>query len=217
MSRSYHVTVAQLKKLQKTNFADKSEKTRRYEFFNDELRDKRTVKSAERLWRRQLGEDLHTVVDTIPVIIDRETEFVRHGITADDVHGLLKLLPPGTADGLTAVHLCLGAEHQDLDDGDDPDPLSGRLGVEFAAGVYTGGCYGCYYPHSAKIFIFSWVFSADNALAKIMMPYLRLYSLSTLLHELAHHFDQRDRLVRSRWSASDIINVGRYAEARQHI
>jgi hypothetical protein len=214
MSRSYHVTVAQLEKLRKAEFKDDSEKKRRVVLLKESLDAKRTVKTAELKWRRQPEEFLVSDIDTIPIIVESKRKSVHHGLSAADVAAILKVLPRGVADGLASITICLGSEHQE--ESWDVDPLVGRFGANLTAGIYSGECYGCYYPDSAKVFVFGWVFEDNDELAATVMPYLRVRSLSTLLHEIAHHYANKEGPGRARWSTRSDISHEIYAERMQY-
>jgi tetratricopeptide (TPR) repeat protein len=125
-------------------------------------------------------------------------------------------------DGLTRVELQLGAEYQvDQEQRDpsqaDPDPLVGRLGYESFPGVWSGRVLGVYWPGSAVIQLNAFVFEPDAPLREIWEPMLRLQALSTLVHEVGHHFDHTMRVARGRWLAHGHDRVEMYAEDRQQV
>ena len=45
---------------------------------------------------------------------------------------------------------------------------------------------------------------------------MKLWALTTLVHELGHHHDYVARIARGRWRADELAKVERYAEARSH-
>lgn len=216
MSRSYHATIRSLEELARWNFSDKTEKTKHLDEVSEKLRQKRKVKATNLKWRRSPDDYLSTNISTLPINVSKEGEYDHHSITEQDVRTILSMLPAGTVDGLTSIDLCLGKEHQDIEE-NDPDPLTGRFGSEFVAGIFSGECYGCYYPASGRIFVFNWVYAPDNKIATLLAPYLKLYSLGTLVHEVAHHFDTANRLNHPRWSVRDLSSKEMYAESMEYI
>jgi len=216
MSRSYHATIRSLEELKRWNFSDKTEKTNHLDEVSEKLTKKRRVKAANLKWRRSLDEYLSTNISTLLINMSTESEYDHHLITVQDVREILNMLPAGTVDGLTSIDLCLGKEHQDIEE-NSPDPFTGRFGGELVGEIFSGECYGCYYPASGRIFVFNWVYAPDNKIAGLITPYLKLYSLGTLMHEVAHHFDAVNRLNHPRWSVRDLSSKEMYAESMEYI
>ncbi|CAN5553996.1 hypothetical protein BH11CYA1_BH11CYA1_08390 [soil metagenome] len=215
MSRSYHATIKSQKELERWNFSDKNEKSKLSEEISKKLDHKRTVKATNVQWRRSPDDYFSTNISTLQINVSKEGDYDHHLISEQDVRAILNMLPAGTVDGLIAIDLCLGKEHQDIDE-DSPDPLTGRFGGELVSEIYSGESYGCYYPSTARIFIFNWVYKHDNQIAQLIQAYLKLYSLSTLVHEVAHHYDNGNRLNHPRWSTSGLKSIEMYAEAKQY-
>jgi hypothetical protein len=146
-------------------------------------------------------------------------ECVHFLATERDVREVLRLLPPGTTDGLVGVDLGLGAETQREHLGGEPgtpDPLVGRYGVEILPGVYCGHILGRYRPAAAHVELYAYVYAPDVPFRPVAEAYLRLRQLATLLHEVGHHHDSMSRVARGKWRADDDAKNERYARAREH-
>jgi tetratricopeptide (TPR) repeat protein len=119
----------------------------------------------------------------------------------------MRLLPPGTLDGVSRVVLCLGAEYQrEMAEAEEryaePDPLLGRLGSEALPGVYVGERLGTYVWDDASVWLYAYVYDGrampDQEVREL---YLRLQMLVTFVHEVAHHWDGTSCGARGRWAA----------------
>lgn len=206
MSRSIHTTRKHLHELEGADFASREERQRRVDHARQALVRKGAVKSqvlGSRTPRHML--EAPSGVESIPVEVRDEGEFVHYPASAEDVRAVLRLLPPGTLDGLNRVVQCLGAEYQqefvEAEEGyGGPDPLLGRLGSDSLPGVYVGTCLGTYFQHDASIWLYAYVYHAANEPDRELRElYLRLQMLETLVHEVAHHWDRTSCDARGRW------------------
>lgn len=232
MARSHHATLAQLRNATRQDCADPARKAAEVRALRREINQKRAIKRQRRretaLARQPGVETLKTEgapvdPETIPIEIEREGDprFVHHSASPEDVRALLRALPPGMADGLTRVVLGLSKRSIEArtQPGDgEPDPHTGRRGGEVFTGVYCGEILGTYYPRSRHIRLNAHVYdpAALPLPREIAALYLRLRALTTLGHEIAHHFDEVARVARGRWLANGPNRVERYAEAREY-
>jgi len=158
----------------------------------------------------------------IPIRVCDESDFVHYPASAQDIRSVLRALPQGVSDGLTAIELCLGARDQSRDEEEEwaaspeLDPYVGRPGYEILPGVFAGSVLGTYYPGQDKLRVYAYV-GAPEALDPIPVGfYLRLRMLTTFVHEVAHHYDFSARIARGRWLAEARDQVEIYAERVQH-
>lgn len=168
---------------------------------------KRAVKAQVR--RARAGCRMSTApvgVAGIPVEVHGQQSFVHYPASAEDVRAVLRLLPPGTLDGLSRVVLCLGAEYQrDIVGAEggygQADPLLGRLGSDSLPDVYVGECLGTYFSYTASIWLYAYVYDAATMPDReVREHYLRLQMLETLMHEVAHHWDGAACDARGHWT-----------------
>ncbi len=158
----------------------------------------------------------------IPIHVRDESDFVHYPASAEDICSVLRALPQGVTDGLTAIELCLGEKDQSRHGEEEwaapseLDPYVGRPGYEILPGIFAGNVLGIYYPGQAKLRINAYVCRQD-ALDPIPVGfYLRMCMLMTLVHEIAHHYDFSSRIARGRWLADARDKVEIYAERVQH-
>lgn len=232
MSRSIHATRQQLTKARRFQYADEAVKVKILRGWRGALNHKRWTKRQRRqetAHERQpavgIASTDGTPVDIagLPIEIDLlgASPYVHHAASVEDLRALLAVLPPGLADGVSRIVLTLGKpdmEQARESHDDECDPFTGRLGWETFQGVYGGTWLGIYRVRSASISLFAYVY--DPAKLPLPLPlcelYLRLRTLTTFAHELAHHFDEMRRVARGRWLARGKNRVERYAEAREH-
>jgi tetratricopeptide (TPR) repeat protein len=209
LSRSIHTTRRHLRELQRADFADEAHKQRRIQQVRTALEKKHAIKVRVRQPSAEAdlaGSGTPVDVDSIPIEVRDEQEYVHYPASVADLRAVLCRLPPGTLDGLSRIVLALGADYlrEQAESGEgygDPDPLVGRISAEEWPGVYSGAFYGEYEGNSASIWLFAYVYDAslmpDRALRE---HWLRLQMLETLLYEVAEHHDHTIRDTRGRWS-----------------
>jgi tetratricopeptide (TPR) repeat protein len=222
MSRSIHRTRGELEDLEHGDAVDSEKRARELTKLQNELLKKRRIKSQVRDLRRSSREPVPTSVEAIPI---QECEASRHNhypATPEDIRAVLRNLPSGISDGLEAVELRAGVEYQrelvvenELFQS-EPDPLTGRQGLELMPGVFTPPLVGCYLPARNLIYLFAYVYDLGIANREIIEFYICLQMLSTFVHEVAHHFDCTSRVDRDRWRADDRDKCEIYAEDVQH-
>ena len=130
-------------------------------------------------------------------------------------------MPPGILEGLSEIVFSLGLKAQeDREDTNlyDPDPWTGRRGSEIFPGVFGAYVLGMYDSDLCRITVHAYVNDPSTPSALPVMPYLKLRSLATFVHEVAHHFDHTQRVSRGRWIAlaGEHEKVERFAEHCQH-
>ena len=153
--------------------------------------------------------------ETIPIRVTDAGPYVHHHASPDDVRAILHALPEGTLTGIEAIELGLGKEVCEefvREEGDEdycePDPFTGRLGVERVPGLYSGPLLGQYQRRSGRIWILAFVhepLGQGRERPPGLELYLRLRQLATLVHEVAHHDDSMLRTGR----ASEAITESR--------
>lgn len=122
-----------------------------------------------------------------------------------DIENVIRSLPRGTTDGLKEIILSTGFEeqtdheHYSLKTEDDVDPYIGRISSECWPGTFHGSIFSQYFSHTNTIFIYSYVSGPELQLRPIAELYLRRHMLSTLVHELAHHYDLTAANKRGKW------------------
>lgn len=220
MSRSIHATRRHLAELEATEFGGGGRREAALSRARGQLAQKRRIKAAVLQERRRSGGGV-TAAATIPVVLTAAGEHIHHAATPHDVCEVLHRLPPGILDGLGRVELQLGAEYQvDYERRNpsvaEPDPLVGRLGWEGFPGVWSGRILGTYHHRGAVVRINAYVHEDRAPLREVWGILLKLQALSTLVHEVGHHYDHTMRVARGRWLARGEEQVEMYAEDRQH-
>ncbi len=184
------------------------------------LEQKRIVKQRI-LSARDSGQPPLGYVSPVPVHIFDESPYVHHAISATDISALDQLLPTGILEGLSEIVFSLGLKTQeDREDTNlyDPDPWTGRRGSEIFPGVFGAYVLGMYDSDLCRITVHAFVSDHSTPSVLPVMAYLKLRSLSTFVHEVAHHFDHTQRVSRGRWIAlgGEDGKVERFAEHCQH-
>jgi len=194
----------------------------------DEARRLRARLAKKRRIKAQIAAERHRdpspgpVVDpaTIPILVEKPREHVHHGAAPEELVEVLRRLPPGVINGVTAIRLGLGLEHQararDGHNG-DPDPLTGRRpSLEMLPGVHSGQVLGIYLIDRAEIYLCAYVYEAQLPERRIKELYIKLRTLATLVHEFAHHHDHTARVARGRWRADETSQLEMYAERMEY-
>ncbi len=219
MSRSIHATSREFERLVRSG-APREEVREAALVLRDKHRIKRAVGRERRL--RDVPEPpvMDVVPDVVPVRVYDRGPHIHHGASAEDVREVLRRLPPGTTDGLAVVNFKLGRPEQLTSrrrwpGGEQPDPFTGRYGVQVAPGIWSGRVRGRYRPRRTAIEIYAYVITEPEPPD---WPYwrfaLRFEALKTLVHEAAHHHDHVCRVARGRWRAAAGRHAETYAEAR---
>jgi tetratricopeptide (TPR) repeat protein len=222
MSRSIHTTRRDLDEVHYSLYRDQEKKEQELQRLRGALRQKRRTKYLVQQERgtpsadRPIGD-----LDAIKIRVADEGPYIHYPASVDDIRNVMRRLPPGVVDGISEIVLSLETETQvevaaGDPGGEDPDPLIGRLGFETYPGVFVGRILGTRWGNS-RITLNAYVYDARNPGLQDWMILLRLKALSTLVHELAHHFDHTDRVGRGRWLADEEKKVESYAEEIQYI
>ena len=226
VSRSIHATRRQLQEARRNRYAEAQQRRIRIERVGALLDRKHAIKVE--VWGGRHEPLLHDApldVAQIPIEVYDQQEYVHYPASVEDIRAVMQRLPAGTLDGVGRIELCLGKQYQGkaLDDEDDagildePDPLVGRFGSELFPGVFAGRYLGTYFPASATIRLYAYVYEAALPHREMLEVYLRLHMLSTLLHEIAHHAQDAIQGMRGRWSVVPGEPSERDAEQRQYL
>lgn len=223
MGRSIHTTRRELRKTIRADYSDPSRKSASIELAAKALSRKRRIKRLVAR-ERQAGAHLTGVnePDGFPIQVKDEGGKIHYPARPEDLQAIMKMLPSGSIEGLRTVELCFGKKYQESVDADKNelrDPWLKRISTEILPGVFESGqTLGVYYPRKNKIQLFAYVYDP----AHLPLPrelcdlYCRLRSLSTFVHELAHHFDETTRIARGRWLSDKKEQFEWYAEKMEH-
>jgi tetratricopeptide (TPR) repeat protein len=221
LSRSIHTTRRSLEEARGFRYSSREKRGEVLRALRDELAAKRAIKQAVGEERR-LGDRPVAFLppEAIPIRARELGPYVHYPASPADLVGILRAMPPGTADGLRAIELDLAPMSSD-DVDEEPasstlDPFIGRLGRESIPGVYSGRTLGIYKPADATIRLFGYVYDPARQSRELIDLDLRLRMLGTFVHELAHHHDAMTRIARGRWMALDEEKAEVYAEAMQY-
>ncbi len=145
----------------------------------------------------------------VPIVVRDHDPLLHYPASPEDLRAILARVPYGSTDGIGQIVLCMPEPVEDVE---QFDPL-GRPAIETIHGVWCSDVLGRYFSGShCEIALYGYVY--DDALAdrEVIEAYLRLRMLMTLVHELGHHVDRRERVARGRWRF-DTNEVEPYAEA----
>lgn len=220
MSRSIHTTRRILLREKRFEYADPEKRAERVQSLHQELQQKRWIKEQISEGRQALPV-LPTSPEDIPVRILNEGKYIHYPASMDDIRNVMYRLPAGVTDGLVSIDLCLGKEEQEesSDDGPpadlyDPDPFVGRRGDNLWQEIFHGRILGQY--SLQRIRLMAYVYDPALPNREMWELYLRLWTLSTFVHEVAHHYDNIARIARGRWLMSDEKKNEIYAERSQY-
>ena len=220
MSRSIHSTHKELREAQLRSYSDDKAKAAELAEVEKELARKRKIKGT--ISDSRLSEELEVadgLAGPIPVRIVDQGPNILHPATPEDLEAIRRRLPAGIMDGLSEIVLSLG-EHDQVEGehGDiwDPDPVTGRVGLEALPGFYKGWIWGTYQSSACRITLHAVVSDPAKPNPMPTTAYFKLQVLSTFVHEVAHHFDHTRRVARGRWLADGTDKVEHFAVHRQH-
>lgn len=204
------------------DYADKAKRKDEIDRIYKQLCKKRKIKKQIKGERKaKQYELLPTPPEAIPVLTKEVGKYICYPASVDDLLAVMRVLPAGVLDGLSEIHLTTGAYRQQVTEENNwieptPDPLIGRQGYEMLPGIYSGLVIGTYCPESTHIELYAYVLSSELPDRDIWMLYLRLYMLSTFVHEVAHHYDFINRVANGRWRFDSNSKIEIYAENIQH-
>ena len=223
MSRSIHTKRKDIDDIRKWEYADPDVHNTEARKLRADIRRKRRVKRQVK--GQRCADDAIVVsaeVEAVPITVLDTGQFVHYPASPDDIKNIMSLLPGGSLDKLSKIELCLGLEYLNdstvfkFESGDEPDPLTGRIGHEMIPGIFTGHILGYYSRTTSSITLFAYVYDTETADVQLFEVYLRLQMLSTVVHEIAHSVDLTTRLARDRWLGDDTSKVEMYAEKLQY-
>ncbi len=222
MSRSIHTTRRSVRELDRARYSNPDEKQDALDSAQQDLNKKRLIKRQISEGRGQAKPPLiGSPLEHIPIEFLDTNQYVHHVVREADLRSVLKGLPPSATEGISRIQLGLGKEYiESSNDDDEPgrDPYTDRISSECLPGVWAGQILGTYRPTSGLIKLYAYVFDENE----VPLPgnlrdlYLRIQTLSTFVHEVAHHHDQLCRVGRGRWLAERYGLVEWYAEKMEH-
>jgi hypothetical protein len=225
VSRSIHTTRRTLKNLRRMDFSDRDEKATLLRQAREEYLRKRRIKRRVNEERHQPAPPLAgTDPSSIPIEIADESPHIHYPLSVDDIRSLLMALPSTATEGISRIQLLLGKEYMSESrggDSDEPDPFSGRESYQVLPGIYSAPILGTYFRPSGQIALYAYVYGVE-ALPRLPLPaeatlaYLRLRAAQTLIHEVAHHHDETQRIARGRWLSDREATFENYAEKMEH-
>ncbi len=215
------------RELRRLKFETEAEREETLERARNEGFRKRRIKRSVRAERHSVpSAGAPTTFENVPIEIMEASEVVHFPVDAAEIRELLGEFPPGTFDGIGKIQLSLGKTYMDdkteWEDTDDRDPHTGRLssGAVFP-GIHSGPVLGTYHGWSNLVCVYAYVYDevGVNRLPfskSAMELYLRLHFFKTLIHEVAHHHDQVQRVARGRWLSDRKWNFEHHAERMEH-
>ena len=220
MSRSVHSTQKELREARLRSYGDDKIKAAEIAEIEKELARKRRIKGTVADSRSTEEVDkAEGLAGPIPIRILDNGPYILHPATSADLEAIQRRLPAGVMEGLSEIVLSLG-EHAQLEGEDahiwDPDPITNRVGLEVLPGFYKGWIWGTYQSSACRITLHALVSDPAKPCLMPTTAYFKLQSLSTFVHEVAHHFDHTRRIARGRWLAYEREKVEDFADQRQH-
>ena len=183
----------------------------------EDLRRLRLVKRLVALERRRPPDPVPRATgEGIQIIVHERGPYVRFPASPDDLRAVLARLPPDTGAGIARIELLLD-ENPAERSGGKVDPFVGRLTCTLAAGLYGGPVLGLYQPGQGRILLHAYVYDPARADRVVVDLCLRLQTLATFVHELAHHDDFAARGGRRQWRRGDSEIREAYAQALEHV
>jgi len=192
-------------------------KQRGLEYWDEEqLFRKRRIKKSIKRKRRTISFSVPPPVtsENIPIKIIEELPHLFYAVTVGDIRTVLDALPPGTLNGLTRICMESGTRYINRLDVDDYvlDPYLQRKSVELYPGIFSPVIGGMYDRIRSQIKLYGFVLVDPELDPDVMLISLKIFALNSLLHEIAHHQDQTQRIARGRWLMDDYDKVEKYAE-----
>ena len=185
-------------------------------WYVDKISKKRRLKRIVHKKRRSISftEIPPVTSEAIPIRIQEEPPHFLYGVTIEDIRAVLDALPPGTLNGLTRISLEPGISYINNLDVEDYvlDPFLGRKSVELHPGIFSPVIGGKYDRSRCRIKLFGFVVDPSVDLSEVELLTLKLLALQSLMHEVAHHHDQTQRVARGRWLMDDLDKLEDYAE-----
>lgn len=222
MSRSIHTTRKAVAQIEASKCASPEQKAQKFEAAAGKLQRKRRIKRQVAQERTRLAPPLAgSDCDTIPIEEHNSGAYVHHSASVNDLRAVLRLLPAAATEGIRSIKMILGKEYMEeqySEEHDDRDPFTGRLSYEILPGVYGAVSLGTYAPGRGQITLHAHVYDRAKLPLepRICELYLRLRTLTTFAHEVAHHHDEICRVSRGRWLADRFENFESYAEKMQY-
>ncbi|MCX6595515.1 MAG: hypothetical protein NTV70_04015 [Acidobacteria bacterium] len=213
MSRSVHTTHKQLLEARRRSYRDAKVQAAEVDQIKRDLSQKRAIKDAVGAERRSPHlKNEGALGGPVPVRVIDSGPHILYPATPDDLEAIRKRLPAGVTDGLSGIVLGLGT-HAQREDAHiwEPDPVTGRLGVELVQGLYSGWIFGTYESTTCRIDLFAFVAYPSKPSLMPTTAYLKLQCLSTFVHEIAHHVDHTERVARGRWLANETEKLEDFA------
>lgn len=215
---SIHTTWRDYWEKQRYDYADPESKAEALSGIRQALLRKRVIKRQHKAERKATAIPFSPVEpETLRIEVRDEGEHVHYPLKAADVRAVLEVLPAGIAEGLSSVTFCLGKAYmRTYSQGADRDPYTGRVGSESVmTGVFLPPVLGTYNYQTNRIFLYAYIYNFSLPLDLAVQAYLKLRMLTTFLHELAHHEDNRKRIARGRWLGAYDTKAEDYAYRRQ--
>lgn len=201
MSRSIHDTWGEAERVKKEDWSDPEQQRAAVAELKKNWLHQQDIRESERRLRR--GGDLQPQpvhADQVPIFVDDEAPYIFHPADEEDIRAILRRLPPGSLDGLQAIRLCI--DHEEAHG--EPrvrDPFTGRLRHEIVPGVFSSSTAGDYTRSTGTIRLFPCL--CEPATLGPCGLVFKMDALRTLVHEVAHHFDNTFRKKRNRWDVRD--------------
>lgn len=223
MSRSIHTTWRDYIREKRNSYSDIEYKNTHLSQMQKEIRDKQLIKKRKKLERKleDVMFDIHEDIDlsSIDIRVLDSGEYIHYIAKKEDLIGVAKRLPRGVLLGINSINFCLGKEYHDEDgdygDFETRDPYTGRICCESNGPMYISPVRGSYYPDTCKIFLYAFVYDRKELTLEIIESFLRLQTLATFIHEVAHHDDNMRRKRRGRWLGLNEWKCEDYAYLQQ--
>jgi len=186
----------------------------------DAIDDKRGLKAAVQRDRRLPDGPLpHTEAADVRVTVVDPSPRWFHPVSPDDVRAVLARLPRGVTTGLREIRIEPGRRQVNAIarpvSAAGLDPL-GRAAYVVAHGVLAPAVLGVYLTRHQAIRLFGYVRASRKPLTRRQQVDLELHALSTLVHEVAHHYDLVMRMGAGRSWQQRATHAEDYAERVEH-
>ena len=154
-------------------------------------------------------------VAAIPIRSIDKSPYLFFPASIDDMQVVLDRLPPGSLDGVSEVRLEAGTNYinAESDRFDIVDPFLRRKSLEEYPRIFTPMVLGKYVIRTQAIYVYGYAKAPKTIPTPRQQVALELETLTTLVHEFAHHFDRTRRLAQGRPWASCCQKAEEFAEA----